>query len=77
MELNRVKEILSEQLDVEIEKIDGKSLLIEDLGADSLDVVELLMLLEDEYGVELNEEESVLLKTVNDIVEVVKEKGNA
>lgn len=73
MALNKVKEILSDQLGVEKEKINGNSLLIDDLGADSLDVVELLMLLEDEYEIELTEEQTVAMKTVNDVVKIIEE----
>lgn len=73
MELEKVKAILSEQLGIKEEKILPTSRVMEDLGADSLDVVELLMLLEDEFGIEVSEQEAVNLKTVADIVKIIEQ----
>ena len=56
------------------EKISEKSKVIDDLGADSLDVVEMLMTLEDEFNVTVSDEESVNLKTVGDIVKLIDSK---
>ena len=74
MTLDKVKMLLAEQLNVDIEKITEKSKVIDDLGADSLDVVEMLMTLEDEFNVTVSDEESVNLKTVGDIVKLIDSK---
>lgn len=74
MTLDKVKKLLAEQLNVNIEKISATSKVIEDLGADSLDVVEMLMTLEDEFNVTVSDEESVSLKTVGDIVKLIDSK---
>lgn len=72
--LDKVRKMLAEQLNISVEKITPESRVIEDLGADSLDVVEMLMLLEDEFDVTVSDEESVNLRTVADIVKVIEEK---
>ena len=74
MTLVKVKKLLAEQLNVDAEKITEKSKVIDDLGADSLDVVEMLMTLEDEFNVTVSDEESVNLKTVGDIVKLIDSK---
>lgn len=70
----KIKGLLVEQLNVKPDKVQLESKIIEDLGADSLDVVELLMTLEDEFGVVVSDEEAVNLKTVKDIIKVVENK---
>ena len=72
--LDKVRKMLAEQLNISIDKIKPETKVIEDLGADSLDVVEMLMLLEDEFDVTVSDEESVNLKTVADIVKVIETK---
>lgn len=67
----KVCKMLADQLGIEAEKITPESEVVKDLGADSLDVVELMMALEDEYGVTLPEGEVENVKTVQDIVEMV------
>lgn len=67
----KVCKMLADQLGIEVEKITPESEVVKDLGADSLDVVELMMTLEDEYGVTLPEGEVENVKTVQDIVEMV------
>ena len=74
MTLDKVKKLLAEQLNIDAEKITESSKVIEDLGADSLDVVEMLMTLEDEFNVTVSDEESVGLKTVGDIVKLIESK---
>ena len=74
MTFDKVKKLLAEQLNVDAEKITAASKVIEDLGADSLDVVEMLMTLEDEFNVTVSDEESVALKTVGDIVKLIDSK---
>lgn len=74
MTLDKVKKLLAEQLNISADKITESSKVIEDLGADSLDVVEMLMTLEDEFNVTVSDEESVGLKTVGDIVKLIESK---
>ena len=74
MTLDKVKKLLAEQLNISDDKITEASNVIEDLGADSLDVVEMLMTLEDEFNVTVSDEESVTLKTVGDIVKLIESK---
>ena len=68
MVLEKVKAILAEQFDVEADKITVDTDLQEDLGADSLDVVDLLMSIEDEFEVEVPDEEIENIKTVGALV---------
>lgn len=72
--LDKVRKMLAEQLNISVDKVKPESRVIEDLGADSLDVVEMLMLLEDEFNITVSDEESVNLKTVADIVNVIENK---
>ena len=68
MVMEKVKSILSEQFDVEEDTITADTDLQEDLGADSLDVVDLVMSIEDEFGVEIPDEEVENIKTVGALV---------
>ncbi len=72
MVLDKVKAILAEQFDVEEEKITAETDLQEDLGADSLDVVDLLMSIEDEFEVEVPDEEIENIKTVGALVSYIE-----
>lgn len=76
MTFEKVKKLLAEQLNIPAEKVLENSKIIEDLGADSLDVVEMLMTLEDNFNVTVSDEESVNLKTVGDIVKLIDKKTN-
>ena len=71
MTLNKVKQLLAKQLNVKEDSIKLESRIFEDLNADSLDVVELLMTLEDEFGVVVSDEEATSIKTVADIVKLI------
>lgn len=73
--LERMKEIIAEQLSTEAEEITLETSFKEDLGADSLDLFELVMALEDEYSVEIPSEDLEKLTTVGDVVNYLKEKG--
>ncbi len=68
----KVSKMLAEQLKIDIEKITPEAEVVKDLGADSLDIVELMMALEDEYGVTLPEAEVEGVKTVGDIVSMLE-----
>ncbi|MGN0500996.1 MAG: acyl carrier protein [Ruminococcus sp.] len=72
MVLEKVKAILAEQFDVEEDKVTADTDLQEDLGADSLDVVDLLMSIEDEFGVEVPDEEIENIKTVGALVSYIE-----
>ena len=72
MVLEKVKAILAEQFDVEEDKITADTDLQEDLGADSLDVVDLLMSIEDEFKVEVPDEEIENIKTVGSLVSYIE-----
>lgn len=71
MDFEKIRRIIAEQLDMDPETITEESRLIEDLKADSLDVVELIMDLEQEFGVEIPEEELPEVKTVGDILRYI------
>ncbi len=71
----KVKDLIAEQLDVQDKNsITENSSISDDLGADSLDVVDLVMALEDEFGVDIPEEEVENIKTVGDIVKYIEDK---
>lgn len=67
----RVKAIVAEQLSVEVEKIKPQSVFLEDLGADSLDTVELVMALEEEFDIEIPDEEAEKITTVQAVVDYI------
>ena len=74
MVFEKIQSILSEQLDVEKDIVTLEANIQEDLGADSLDVVDLLMTLEDEYDVEVPDEDIEKIKTVGDLVRYIEER---
>ncbi len=71
----RVKEIIVEQLGVNAEQVTQEASFIDDLGADSLDTVELIMAFEEEFGAEIPDEEAEKLTTVGKVTEYLKSKG--
>lgn len=71
----KMKEIIAEQLNVDVSEINMETSFKDDLGADSLDLFELVMALEEEYDIELPAEELSAIATVEDIVNYLKEKG--
>jgi acyl carrier protein len=73
----RVSEIIVEQLGVSRDDIEVESSFVDDLGADSLDIVELVMAMEEEFGVEIPEEDSEKLQTFGDAIAYLKEKLEA
>ena len=76
MVLEKMKQILAEQLDADIEKITMETNIADDLGADSLDVVEMLMAIEDEFDIEIPDDKVETLNTVGQVVEYIQEKTN-
>ena len=71
----KVKSIISEQLGVKQEEVTPEASFIDDLGADSLDTVELVMALEEEFGVEIPDEDAEKITTVGDAVRYIEEKA--
>ena len=71
----RVKEIIVDQLGVDPGEVTDKAHFIEDLGADSLDTVELVMAFEDEFNIEIPDEDAEKITTVGSAIEYLKNKG--
>ena len=71
----RVKDIVVEQLGVKPDQVTPQAKFIEDLGADSLDTVELVMALEEEFGQEIPDEEAEKLQSVGDVIKYVEESA--
>ena len=74
MTIDKVKKLVASQLNVQEDKITENSRLIEDLGADSLDVMEMLMALEDEFGISISDDETAKMKTIAGVVAVIDSK---
>ena len=73
--LEKMKELIADQLDADVESITEETRFKEDLEADSLDLFELIMALEEEYGVEIPSEELESLTTVGLVMDYLKNKG--
>ena len=73
MIFDKIKDIIIEQLQVEESDINMDTNLMKDLSADSLDAVEIIMAIEDEYGIEIPDEEAEKMQTVGDLVRYVEE----
>ncbi len=71
----RVKEIIVEQLGVNAEQVTPEASFIDDLGADSLDTVELIMAFEEEFGAEIPDEDAEKLTSVGKVIDYLKSKG--
>jgi acyl carrier protein len=69
----KVKEIIINELGVEAEKVTPEASFVEDLGADSLDTVELVMAFEEEFGMEIPDEEAEKLQTVGDAIKYIEQ----
>ena len=72
--LNRLKKVVAEQLDVSEEEITENASFVEDLGADSLDMVELVMAFEEAFDIEIPDEDAEKIQTVNDAVTYLEDK---
>lgn len=71
----RIKKIIEEQLGVEGDRIKPEASFIDDLGADSLDIVELVMAMEEEFDLEIPDEDAEGLRTVQDVTKYIQSKG--
>jgi acyl carrier protein len=71
----RVKKIIAEQLGVEEDEVTSEASFVEDLGADSLDTVELVTALEEEFGIEIPDEDAEKILTVGKALDYIKEKS--
>ena len=69
--LDKVKEVIVEQLNVEEDDVNEDASFIDDLGADSLDIVELVMALEEQFGISIPDEDAESIKTVGDAVDYI------
>ncbi len=72
---DRVRAIIAEQLGVKLEEVTDAASFIEDLGADSLDTVELVMALEEEFGIEIPDEDAEKMVTVGDAIKYIEQKS--
>ena len=72
----KVKKMIVEQLGVNESEVSPEKKFIDDLGADSLDIVELVMALEDEYGIEIPDEDAEKIETVGDAIRYIEEHIN-
>lgn len=72
---DKVKSIIAEQLGVKVEEVTPQASFIDDLGADSLDTVELVMALEEEFGIEIPDEDAEKMSTVGDAIKYIEEKA--
>jgi acyl carrier protein len=72
---SKVKAIIVEQLGVDESEVVNEADFINDLGADSLDIVELVMAIEEEYAIEITDEEAESVKTVGDVISFIKNRA--
>jgi acyl carrier protein len=72
---DRVRSIIVEQLGVDAEEVTSEASFVEDLGADSLDTVELIMAFEEEFGVEISDDEAEKIRKVRDAVEYIEKRA--
>ncbi len=74
---SKVKDIIVEQLGVDPERVAAEASFIDDLGADSLDIVELVMAMEEEFNIEIPDEDAEKLRTVADVQNYLEKKGKS
>jgi len=72
VDTNKIREIIAEQLGVDADEITPETSFVDDLGADSLDTVELVMALEEEFGIEIPDEDAEKISTVDDAIKYIE-----
>lgn len=72
--MTKIRDVVADKLDADPSDITPEASFVDDLGADSLDVVELIMGLEDEFGIEISDEEAESIRTVGDAVTFIQDK---
>lgn len=72
---DKIKSIIAEQLGVKVEEVTPEASFIDDLGADSLDTVELIMALEEEFSIEIPDEDAEKMTSVGDVMKYINEKN--
>ncbi|MCD6172326.1 MAG: acyl carrier protein [Sulfurimonas sp.] len=72
--IDDIKEVVVEQLSVSVDEVKDDAKFVEDLGADSLDVVELVMALEEKFDIEIPDDEAEKIQTLNDVVAYIESK---
>lgn len=73
---NKVRKIIAEELDIDLKEVILKANFTKDLGADSLDLLELMMLLEEEFGIKISDDTAAELLTVKDVIEYIKKQSH-
>jgi acyl carrier protein len=71
----KVRELIADRLKLDIEQVQPNSKFIEDLGADSLDIVEMIMQMEEDFGITIPDEDAEKIKTVGDAISYLKSQG--
>ncbi len=77
VDAQKIKGIIAEQLGVKPEEVTDQAKFVEDLGADSLDTVELVMALEEEFGIEIPDEDAEKMTTVGEAIKYIEEKATS
>lgn len=72
--LEKIMDLLAKQLRIDVNTLSPDTNIIEDLGADSLDVVEMLMAIEENFGITVSDEEAITLKTISDVADFIERK---
>jgi acyl carrier protein len=75
VDVEKVREIVAEQLGVDVDEVTEEASFIDDLGADSLDTVELVMALEEEFGIEIPDEDAEKITTVKEAIQYIESHG--
>lgn len=76
MVIDRIKELIEEEMNIPADTVNEKSKIAEDLGADSIDAIELIMGIEEEFDIEISDDEAMSIKTVGDLVKVIEKLTN-
>jgi Acyl carrier protein len=70
--IEKVKDLLAKQMRIDVKTLDEDTDIMEDLGADSLDIVEMLMAIEENFGITVSDEEAVNLRTIRDVADFIE-----